>query len=71
MFIQAALPVNDEAHFATVKASLETLFATGNVTGFLKRVHQSKLRVRDYEGLLQRGTVGVIHCRGVQGSGRW
>ncbi len=58
MFVQAALPVNDEVHFAAVKASLETLFASGHVAGFLKRVHQSKLRVRDYEGLLQRGLLG-------------
>ena len=58
MFVQAVLPVYDEAHFATVKASLETLFASSNVTGYLKRVKQSKLRVRDYEGLLQRGLLG-------------
>jgi hypothetical protein len=58
MFVQAELPVNDEAHFAAVKASLESLFASGNVTDYLKRVKQSKLRVRDYEGLLQRGLLG-------------
>ncbi len=59
MFVQAVLPVNDEVHFAAVKASLEPLFASGNVTGYLKRVKQSKLRVRDYEGLLQRGLLGA------------
>ena len=59
MFVQAVLPVEDEAHFAAVKASLEPLFASGNVAGFLKRVQRSKLRVRDFEGLLQRGLLGA------------
>jgi len=59
MFLQAVLPLNDEAHFAVVKASLEPLFASGNVAGYLKRVKRSKLRVRDFEGLLQRGLLGA------------
>ncbi len=58
MFVQTVLPVEDEAHFAAVKASLEPLFAPGNVAGYLKRVQRSKLRVRDFEGLLQRGLLG-------------
>ena len=59
MFVQAVLPVEDEAHFAAVKASLEPLFASGNVAGFLKRVQRSKLRVRDFEGLLECGLLGA------------
>ena len=58
MFVQTVLPVEDEAHFAAVKAALEPLFASGNVAGYLKRVQRSKLRVRDFEGLLQRGLLG-------------
>ena len=58
MFVQAVLSVKDEAHFAVVRASLEPLFASANVTQFLKQVQRSKLRVRDFEGLLQRGTLG-------------
>jgi hypothetical protein len=59
MFVQTVLPVKDEAHFAAVKASLEPLFASGNVAGYLKRVQRAKLRVRDFEGLLQRGLPGL------------
>ena len=59
MFLQTVLPLNDEAHFAAVKASLEPLFASGNVAGYLKRVQRSKLRVRDFEGLLERGLLGA------------
>jgi len=59
MFVQTVLPVTDEVHFAQVKASLEELFASGKVAGFLKRVQRSKLRVRDFEGLLERGLLGA------------
>ncbi len=59
MFVQAVLPVTDEVHFAQVKASLEPLFSSGNVAGFLKQVKRSKLRVRDFEGLLERGLLGA------------
>jgi hypothetical protein len=64
MFVQAVLPIEDEAHFAAVKTSLESLFATGNVAGFLKRVQQSRLRVRDFEGLLKRGLLGPATAEG-------
>ena len=30
-----------------------------NVAGYLKRVQRAKLRVRDFEGLLQRGLLGA------------
>ncbi len=40
MFVQTVLPIEDEAHFAAVKASLEPLFASGNVAGYLKRVQR-------------------------------
>jgi hypothetical protein len=59
MFVQTVLPVADEAHFAQVKASLEELFASISVVGFLKRVQRSKMRVRDFEGLLGRGLLGA------------
>jgi hypothetical protein len=59
MFVQTVLPVADEVHFAQVRASLEPLFTSDNVAGFLKQVKRSKLRVRDFEGLLQRGLLGA------------
>jgi len=66
MFVQAVLPVEDEPHFAAVRASLEPLFASSNVAGFLKRVQRSKLRVRDFEGLLQRGLLGATTAEAYQ-----
>jgi hypothetical protein len=58
MFVQPVLPIEDEARFSTIKASLEPLFAPGRVDGFLKQVQRARLRVRDFEGLLQRGMFG-------------
>jgi hypothetical protein len=59
MFVQTVLPIEDEAHFATVKASLEPLFASSNIAGYLKRVQRAKLRVRDFERLLADGLLGA------------
>jgi hypothetical protein len=59
MFVQAVLPIENEAQFATVKASLEPLFTSANVAGFLQRVHRARLRVRDFEALLDRGLLGA------------
>jgi hypothetical protein len=59
MFEKTVLPIVDEARFASTKASLESLFMPGNVTGFLERVRRVKLRVRDFEGLLERGLLGA------------
>jgi hypothetical protein len=69
MFEQTVLPVKDEAHFAAVKASLEPLFASGNVAGYLKRVQRARLRVRDFEGLLQRGLLGAATAAAYQALG--
>src|ERR1700744_2353770 len=59
MFVQAVLPIEDEAHFAVVKSSLELLFASGKVAGFLKQVQRSGMRIRNFEGLLERGVLGA------------
>jgi hypothetical protein len=67
MFVQPVLPIEDEARFAAIKASLEPLFASSNVAGYLKRVQRSKLRVRDFEGLLQRGLLGATTAEAYKG----
>ena|ERR1700761_4659420 len=69
MFVQTVLPIVDEARFAAMKASLEPLFASGNVAGFLKRVQRARMRVRDFEGLLQRGLLGASTAETYQALG--
>jgi hypothetical protein len=58
MFVQAVLPVMDEARSTAIKSSLTSLFASSNVARFLEKVQRAKLRVRDFESLLQRGLLG-------------
>ena len=67
MFVQTVLPIDDEVRFAGVKASLEPLFTEGHVAAFLKQVQRAGLRVRDFEGLLQRGALGKATAEAYRG----
>jgi len=55
MFEQAAIAVRDEQGFAKLHALIDVVFDAGQVEVFLDRVTKSKLRIRDYEGVLRRG----------------
>jgi hypothetical protein len=58
MFEQAAIAVRDEQGFAKLHALIDVAFDARDVEVFLNRVSRSKLRIRDYEGVLQRGLLG-------------
>ena len=58
MFEQAAIAVQDEQGFAQLHALIDALFDARDVEVFLNRVRKSKLRIRDYEGILARGLLG-------------
>jgi hypothetical protein len=58
MFKQAALPVQDGVRFGEIMLSLEQIFASPNVDGYLRSLKSSKLRARDFEGVLARGLLG-------------
>ena len=58
MFEQVAIAVQDEQGFARLHALIDTLFDARDVEVFLNRVRKSKLRIRDYEGILGRGLLG-------------
>jgi len=55
MFEQAAIPVEDEQGYARVHALIDMAFDARDVEVFLNRVSKAKLRIRDFEGVLQRG----------------
>jgi len=57
-FQQAALPIENPAVFEPVKIAIETAFTSPAVNGFLKHVEQAKLRVRDFEHVLDQGLLG-------------
>ena len=58
MFEQAAIAVRDEQGYAQLHAFIDAAFDTRDVEVFLNRVIKSKLRIRDYEGVIKRGLLG-------------
>ena len=58
MFQQAGIPVENPAVFEPVKAAIESSFASPTIGQFLKRVEQAKLRVRNFEQVLDQGLLG-------------
>ena len=58
MFEQAAIAVQDEKGFAKLHALIDAAFDARDVEVFLNRVKRAKLRIRDYEGILERGLLG-------------
>jgi len=55
MFEQAGIAVQDEQVFAKLHALIDAAFDSRDVEVFLTRVTKSKLRIRDYEGVLRKG----------------
>ena len=58
MFEQVTIAVQDEQGFAQLHALIDSVFDARDVEVFLNRVRKSKLRIRDYEGILGRGLLG-------------
>ena len=58
MFEQAAIAVSDEKGYAELHARIDAAFEARDVDVFLDRVTRARLRVRDYEAVLNRGLLG-------------
>jgi hypothetical protein len=58
MFEQATIAVRDEQGYGQLHAQIDAAFDVRDVEVFLNRVSKSKLRIRDYEGVLKRGLLG-------------
>jgi hypothetical protein len=58
MFEQAAIAVRDELGYARLHALIDEAFDARDVEVFLNRVKKSKLRIRDFEGVLKRELLG-------------
>ncbi|WP_109489101.1 hypothetical protein [Occallatibacter savannae] len=58
MFEQAAIAVQDEKTYAALHAQIDARFAPSDVEPFLDRVTRSKLRIRDFESILNKGLLG-------------
>jgi hypothetical protein len=58
MFKQAAIAVRDEQGYAQLHALINAAFDARDVEVFLNRVKKSKLRIRDFDGILRTGLLG-------------
>jgi hypothetical protein len=58
MFEQVAIAVRDEKSYAELQRLIEAAFDARDVEVFLNGVTRSKLRIRDFEGVLKRGLLG-------------
>jgi hypothetical protein len=58
MFEQAAIAVRDEQGYAQLHQLIDAAFDERDVEVLLNRVSKSKLRIRDYEGVMKRGLLG-------------
>ena len=58
MFEQATIAVRDEQGYAQLNALIDAAFDARDVEVFLNRTVKSKLRIRDFEGVLSRGLLG-------------
>ncbi|HEV2646146.1 MAG TPA: hypothetical protein VGU46_07280 [Acidobacteriaceae bacterium] len=55
---QAELPVADPRAFGAVHSAIEAAFSPTKVQDFLKSVERAGLRIRDFESVLRKGTLG-------------
>jgi hypothetical protein len=58
MFEQAAIAVQDEQGYAQLHARIDAAFDARDVEVFLNRLSRAKVRIRDFEGVLDRGVLG-------------
>ena len=58
MFEQAAIAVQDEQGYADLHKLMDAAFDSRDVEVFLNRVTRAKLRIRNFEAVLERGFLG-------------
>ena len=55
---QATIPVADPQTFSTVQGAIDQSFSSSRVAEFLRSLEKNKLRIRDFEQVLQSGKLG-------------
>jgi GAF domain-containing protein len=58
MFEQVAIAVTNEQGYAQLHALIDSAFDDRDVEVFLNRVRRARLRMRDFEGIIERGLFG-------------
>ena len=59
-FEQAVIKVEKEAQFAELKAAIERTFAAGTVEKLLKRLDSRGIRIRNFDGVLDRQVIEYV-----------
>ncbi|HEV2618676.1 MAG TPA: hypothetical protein VGU23_01935 [Acidobacteriaceae bacterium] len=55
---QAEIPVADPGAFGAVRSAIEAAFSSTKIHDFLQSIQRAGLRIRDFEGVLRKGTLG-------------
>jgi len=58
LYERPSMGVQDETAFAVVKQAIAEQFAPSNIEQFLRAVESSKLRIREFEAVLETGKLG-------------
>jgi len=58
MFEQAAIAIQDQKGFKELHTQIDRKFDASEVEVFLDRVTRSRIRIRDFETVLNRGLLG-------------
>jgi hypothetical protein len=59
-FEQAVIKVEKEAQFAELKAAIERAFSAGSVEKLLKRLDSRGMRIRDFDGVLEKQAIEYV-----------
>ena len=64
---QAALAIQDPDSFRSVSEAIVAAFSPARAADFLRSVERASLRVRNFEGVVERGLLGVPTAAGYKG----
>jgi len=56
-FEQGVIKVEKESEFGALKGAIERTFAAGSVEKFLKRMESRGIRIRDFDGVLEKQVI--------------
>ena len=68
MFTQAGIAVENQAAFGELKAAIDLAFMPSDVSAFLHSVGKSGLRIREFEGVLEKGLLKPAAAKDLYGS---
>ena len=65
MYTQAPIEVKNAPAFGELKAAIDVAFMPADAGAFLRQLEKSGLRVRDFEGVLNKGLLKPAEVKGL------